>query len=157
MCKLIRVLYAVVRSDRFRDYLIRKHMAVCPRCRQDEAAVLEGGLSLRPPEWIFREASLWPEVERMMAGRGAPGPARPQVPRRRPFAELAVASGGVLAVAVLTLLLGRRPPVTDDIAAVVARAPRIEILSAAIEGRPARATLYQTERASFIWFSETSR
>jgi hypothetical protein len=157
MCKFVRVLYAVVRLDRFRDYLIRKHMAVCPRCRQDEAVVLEGVRSFRPPEWISREASLWPEVERMMAGRGVPEPARPPVPRRRPFAELAVASGGVLAVTVLTLLLGRHPPGTDDITAIVARAPRIEILSAEIEGRPARATLYQTERASFIWFSETPR
>jgi hypothetical protein len=92
----------------------------------------------------------------MMAERAAAAPAPPRVLPRGPLAELAVAAGGVLAVAALALLLGRRAP-DLSLTAAAARAPRIEVLSAEIEGRPARATLYQTERASFVWLSERSR
>ena len=157
MCELIRLLYAVIRLDRFRDFLIRKHLAVCPRCVQAwaEGAGLPG--LVRPPDWISREASLWPEIERMMAERAATAPAPPLVLPRRPRASLAVAAGGVLAVAALAMLLGRRVPDAYRIPAAVAQAPRVEVLSAEIDGRTARATLYQTERASFIWFSERSR
>lgn len=157
MCRFVRLLYAVVRLDRFRDHLIRKHLAVCPRCRQLRAEESGWRESLRPPDWISRETSLWPEVERSMAARVAGGSLRTPPPRRRPFAELSIAAGGMLAMAVLALLLGRRPATTDAVNAIVPRAPRIEVLSAEIEGRPARATLFQTERASFIWFSQITR
>jgi hypothetical protein len=93
----------------------------------------------------------------MMAERAATAPAPPRVLPWRPFAELAVAAGGVLAVAALALLLGRGAPDGYLTTAAAVRAPRIEVLSAEIEGRPARATLYQTERASFVWLSERSR
>lgn len=157
MCELVKLLYAAIRLDRFRDFLIRKHLAVCPRCVQAwaEGAGLPG--LVRPPDWISREASLWPRIEHMMAERAATAPAPPRVLPRRPFAELAVAAGGVLAVAALALLLGRGAPDGYLTTAAAVRAPRIEVLSAEIEGRPARATLYQTERASFVWLSERSR
>lgn len=157
MCKLIGLLYAAVRWDRFRDFLIRKHMGACPRCGQ--AAVEGAGWAglVRPPDWTSREASLWPEVERLMAGQAVAAPAPPAVPLRRPWPRLAVATGGILAVAALALLLDRSLPDRDAAAGLVVQAPRIEILSAEIEGRPARPTLYQTERASFIWFSRTPR
>jgi hypothetical protein len=157
MCEFVRLLYALVPLGWFRDYLIQKHLAVCPRCVQ---AWAEGtGLPglVRPPDWISREASLWPRIEQMMAERAAAEPAPPRVLPRRPFAELAVAAGGVLAVAALALLLGRRAPDAYLAEADAARTPRIEVLSAEIEGRAARATLYQTERASFVWLSEGSR
>lgn len=155
MCKLIGILYAIIRWDRFRDFLIRKHLDACPRCGQAGAEASGWAGRVRPPDWVSREASLWPEVERMMAGRAADAP-RP-VPHERPWPKLAVATGGVLAVAALALLLGRRLPEPDIAVPFLVQAPRIEILSAEIEGLPARASLYQTERASFIWFSRTPR
>lgn len=157
MCKLIGILYAIIRWDRFRDLLIRRHLGDCPRCGQAGVAASGWAGRVRPPDWVSREASLWPEVERLMAGRAAAETAPPPVLRQRPWLKLAVATGGTVAVAVLALLLGRRLPEPDIAAPLLVQAPRIEILSAEIEGLPARASLFQTERASFIWFSRTPR
>jgi hypothetical protein len=157
MCKLVRVLYALVRLDRLRACLIRKHFAVCPRGGRAGAEDAGWAGLVRPPDWVSREASLWPEVERLMdeRARTAPGPA--PAPLRRPLAELAAAAGGILAIAVLALLLGKRHPTEAVDASAVAGAPRVEVLSAEVEGRPARLSVYQTKRASFIWFFPTPR
>jgi len=155
MCKLVRVLYVLLPLDRFRAYLIRKHFAECSRCGLAAAEAPGWAALLKPPDWISHEAGFWPEVERLMAERPSGDSAPRQAPLRRPLAGLAAAVGGVLAVAALVLLLGKRPPAA--VVAAVGSAPRVEVLSAEVEGRPARASIYQTKRASFIWFSRTPR
>jgi len=158
MCELVRVLYTLVRLKRFRAILIRMHLERCPRCGL-AAPDLEGwGSLIRPPDWISREPSFWPAIQRRMRetvwGGSAPGP----VEAERPFARLAAAAGGILAVAVLAVLLWLRPPgghVSPSAPAL--EAPRIEVLSAEVQGRPTRASVYQTKTASFIWFYPTPR
>lgn len=158
MCKLVRILYALVPLKRLRAYLIRSHLEVCRNCRPDIGET-EGWAGLvQPPAWISREPGHWPQIERRMREQARVESARRSAPVRRPSAELAVAAGGVLAIAVLAVLLGKHPPRgtgTRDAAAL--RAPRVEILAAEIGGRPARSSVYQTKGASFIWFSPMPR
>jgi hypothetical protein len=158
MCKLVRVLYALFRLKRFRAYLVRTHFETCPLCGRADAEEAGWAGLVRPPDWISREASLWPEVERRLResdrGRTVPGPAAAM----RPSLKLAVAAGGVLAVAVLAVLLGKHPPSgTGAGVAAALQAPRVEVLSAEVEGRPARSSVYQTKAGSFIWFSPMPR
>lgn len=157
MCKLARFLYAVVPAARFRARLIRKHFAACPRCSKTWGAEPPWAGLLRPPDWIPREASLWPAVERLLTERVAAAAAPPRPPLQRRLAEAAAAAGGVAAVAILALLLGGHRPTTAVGSSAVSGPPRVEVLSAEVEGLPARASIYQTKRASFIWFSRTPR
>ncbi len=152
MCVIVRVLYALVPWKRFRAFLLRAHIAGCPRCGAEgpEAAGLAG--LVRPPGWIASEASLWPEIEKRMdaAARSArPGPrgARPGL-----LPRLAAAAGSVLALAALAVLIGRHAPHGEfGPAGPAPGEPRVEVLSVEVEGRGGRSSVYQTEGASFIW------
>jgi len=158
MCELIRILYALVRLKRFRAHLVRTHFESCPRCGlAGRDADVWAGL-VRPPDWISREASLWPEVERRMRQPVRSEFSTRTAPSVLPMARLAVAAGGILAAVVLAVLLWtpvRRGPFSAADAAV--QAPRVEVLSAEVEGRPARTSVYQTKGASFIWFYPAPR
>jgi len=158
MCRIVRLLYALIPLRRFRAYLIRSHFATCRSCGP-EAGRQEGWAELvRSPDWVFREAGYWPEIERRMRAE----PARDAVPAAlapvRPSAGFAAAAGGVLAVAVLAVLfIGRPGPGPDPSAAGRLEAPRVEVLSAEIGGRLARSSVYQMKSASFIWFYPAPR
>jgi hypothetical protein len=136
-------------------------MEACPRCSISPAAGPETeGLAeaVRPPDWIRAEGSLWPGIRKRMLESPAAGRVEGRVPpaapaRRRSAARLVPAAAGLTAVAVLVVLAwraGRRVPVVT----AGAEAPRVEVLSAEAGGRKARATIFQTPNASFIWFSQ---
>lgn len=148
MSKLIRLLYDLVPAARFRDYLIRTHFAAGREGLPGAGGEEDWAALVRPPDWISREAGYWPAIQERMRGesRRGSGLAAP-----RPNGRLAVAAGGLLAAAVLALLFairwvpGTAPTGMPD-------ASRVEVLSAEVDGRPARSSIYQMKSASFIWF-----
>jgi hypothetical protein len=153
MCKIVRLLYALVPFKRFRAYLIRSHLAACRDCLPDVRETEGWAELLRPPDWISREAGYWPELERRMQGEPRNNFVLKAATPFRPLAGLAVAAGGVLAVVILAVLFGRRPiPDTDSSMTGRLGPPRVEVLSAEVQGRPGRSSVYQTKSASFIWF-----
>jgi hypothetical protein len=158
MCRLIRLLYALVPITRFRALLVRSHLAACQACSPDSGERGRWDALVRPPGWISQEAGYWPDIRaRMQAGPGEARP-RPAAAGVRPRSGLAVAAGGVLALAVLAVLVGRRPsPGRPPATAGLPGAPRIEILSAEVRGLPARTSVYQMKSASFIWFYPSDR
>ncbi len=163
MCRFITILYRLVALKAFRAFLVRRHMEACPRCSAEPSEGMAAGGwadAVRPPDWIRAEACLWPEIERRLREAAAAGPAKastvPSVPvPRRPAVRLVPAAAALAAVAVLGVLawrVGHRLPGAGPAAAV---SPRVEVLSAEVEGRKARPSIFQTKNASYIWFSRT--
>ncbi len=163
MCKLVSLLYGLVRWKKFRAFLIRRHMEACPRC---SAAPLAGPASggwadaVRPPDWVREEGSLWPGIRKRMRENAVAGPAAartgPAAPARRRFhGRLLPAAAGLAAVAVFGVLVWRGNRRVPGGTAAGAGSPRVEILSAEVEGLKARPSVFQTKDASYIWFSRT--
>lgn len=153
MCRTARFLYALIPVRRFRAYLIRSHFATCRSCGPEAGRTEDWAALVRSPDWIIREAGYWPEIERRMRATPTGGTAPQALAPVRPLAGFAAAAGGVLALAVLAVLfVGPPAPGPDPAAAGRLGAPRVEVLSAEIEGRLARSSVYQMESASFIWF-----
>jgi hypothetical protein len=163
MCKLVRLLYGLVRWKTFRAFLIRRHMEDCPRCAiEPTSGPAADGLAgaIRPPDWIRAEGSLWPEIRKRMMENAAAGPAAarplPAAPARRRLAGRLVPAAAVLAgVAILGVLAWRTAHRTPAGTATGADSPRVEVLSAEVGGRKARPSIFQTINASYIWFSQT--
>ena len=153
MCRTARFLYALIPLKRFRAHLIRSHFATCRACGPEAGRTQDWAALVRSPDWIIREAGYWPEIERRMRMTPTDGIAPQAVAPVRPLARFAAAAGGVLALVVLAVLFVRGPAAgPDPSAAGRLEAPRVEVLSAEIEGRLARSSVYQMESASFIWF-----
>ena len=163
MCRLIRVLYRLVAWKAFRAFLVRRHMEACPRCSAEPSeGTAAGGWAeaVRPPDWVRAERSLWPEIERRMREAAAAGPAGartvPAVPvRRRLAVRLVPAAAAVAVAAVLGVLAWRAGHRLPGVGLTAAVPPRVEVLSAEVEGRKARPSIFQTKNASYIWFSQT--
>jgi len=155
MCSLIRLLYRLIPWRPFRDLLIRRHYSGCPKCGPAPAAPEPWEEAIRPPDWILRSGSLWPEIRKGLEERGRTVPApRTSGRRRRPGLNWAVAAAGTMGCLLLVLLIreNRR----------IARLPggpdgaRVVVISAEVQGRNADSFLFQTKTASFIWFAPTS-
>jgi hypothetical protein len=168
MCRLISLLYGLVRWKTFRAFLVRRHMEACPRCAAaPPSGPAPGGWVdlVHPPDWVRYELSLWPEIERRMRESAAAGPAGarplPVTPGRRGFpGRLVPVAAGLAVVALLGVLAWRAghkyPGGTEGATAgATAGSPRVEVLSAEVEGRKARPSVFQTKDASYIWFSRT--
>ncbi len=113
------------------------------------------------PAWIMDSPSLWPAIQRAMAEpdgeRRAPvsgvfGPA--QRVWRWAAAAIAIAAASVgLAVFGLRSRIDRPNPATPSVLTTAAAGPRVEILSSVLEGSPAKAYVFQTKEASFVWLA----
>lgn len=152
MCALARMLYALVRWKRFRASLIRVHFAGCPRCGMGTPGAERWAGLVRPPEWVAREGSLWPEIERRMHRSVRPAPRRAPAPEPLLIIKLSAAAGGALALALLAVLVSKpapRAPLAPSLAKL--GQPRVEVLSVEIDDREGRSSVYQTDSASFVW------
>jgi hypothetical protein len=153
MCELAKFLFALVPWKRLRAFLIRKHLGTCPACAAVPPAEEECAALVRPPDWVREEASLWPEIRKRLQEGGA-APVRTRTSRRLhvPARRLVpAAAAGLAALALLTVLVrqtGRQ--------AAGAGPFRVEVISAAVQGKEARPSIFQTKNASYIWFSQAS-
>lgn len=160
MCRFVRLLYGLVRWKRFRAFLVRKHMEACLVCSAMPPRGDDWAACVHPPAWVREEGSMWPDIQRRMRENVAEASARdkavPAAPARRRFpTRLVPAAAGLAAAAVLGIIVWRAGHRTPGGAAPGAGSPRVEVLSAEVEGKEARTSIFQTENASYIWFSRT--
>jgi hypothetical protein len=146
------------RLIRHLDRLIRRRKRPA---RPDEDPIPAGedrwGAAFRPPDWIRRTDSLWPEIRKRMEEKSpaASAPAGPK-PRNRHLFRWAVASAGMIGLAVLIGLLGERRRPNSPEADSFPESSRITVISAEIRGQEAKSSIFQTKSASFIWIYRTS-
>ena len=112
---------------------------------------------LADPDWIAKEESMWPQIrEKIYSQRKKSFKADTALkpfffPRWR---WAVVCLFFVVAVGVALMIQTNVQRKSPELEALVEETPRVVIEHAEIDGKKARAYIYQTPEISFIWFSE---
>jgi hypothetical protein len=129
---------------------------------RSEDEIAETVRNLFEPSWIRSSPSLWPGIRKAIAA-SAPeptagpenelvpfGPAFPGWKWAVPASIAVVASVGL---ALIGFRSSRETPVvmTPPAMMAIGPGPRVEVLSTALAGSPAKAFLFQTKDASYVW------
>lgn len=157
MCRLYKILYKLFPVKSFQSFLIEKHFSVCSSCQKETEIESQLKKALAAPSWIAKEESIWPHLrEKLYSQRKKQFKAEKAL---KPFFLTKwkwAAVGLVLVVAIGLILLVhinyQRKSTEKE--ALFKDTPRVVIKHAEINGKKARAYLYQTPEISFIWFSE---
>ena len=157
MCRLYKILYKLFPVKSFQSFLIEKHFSICSSCQKETE--IESNLKdmLAVPSWIAEDESIWPQIrEKLYSQRKKTLKAEKTL---KPFFFTKwkwAAFGLVLVVSTGLILLVhinyQRKSADEE--ALFKETPRVVIKHAEINGKKARAYLYQTPEISFIWFSE---
>ncbi len=157
MCRLYKLLYTLFPVKRFRSILIERHFSVCPGCQKETE--LESYLKnmLADPDWIAKEESMWPQIKENIYSQRKKSFKAEKTLRPFFFPKWKWAAVGLVLVVALGVVLivptnVQRKPAEAE--ALVKETPRVVIEHAEIDGKKARAYIYQTPEISFIWFSE---
>ena len=158
MCRLCEVLYVLLPIHPLRDWLLRKHMAECPRCSRDLALGEPAARAVAEiPPWIRQEPSLWPRVKaEILASRSEPESEkiRAGVPGFIHWRYAVVALSLALFIAA-NLLIQQRFTVSSAPAMSAAAPAGVTVNFAEVQGKKARHHIYQTSSGSYIWFVQS--
>lgn len=159
MCLFFKFLFWLFPFRSFRALVLRIHIDRCSRCQEEyEIEDLTKDI-LTVPDWIEEEPSLWPQVNRKMVTLGNEEAKK----RKKPYfkskwywaaATLFIAAAVVLIV--WTQQNGNKGILFEE-ALVTQEIPQVMIRNAEVNGKKATSYVYQTQKISFIWFSETDK
>ena len=158
MCLFFKFLFWLFPFRGFRALVLRIHIDLCSRCQEEyEIDSLTNDI-LTIPDWIKEEPSLWPQVKRRMVHLG-----KITIKRKTPYLKTkwrwAAATLFIAAVVVLIVWTqqSRVKRIPFEKAAAVQGIPQVTIKHAKLNGKKATSYVYQTQKISFIWFSETDK
>ena len=157
MCRLYKLFYTIFPLKRFRSFLIEKHFSVCSSCQKETE--LESYLEdmLADPDWIAKEESMWPQIKENICSQRKKSFKSEKTLKPFFFPKWKWAAVGLVLVVAVGAVLIVPPKVqrkSAEAESLVRETPRVVIEHAEIEGKKARAYIYQTPEISFIWFSE---
>lgn len=158
MCKIIRFMYMTIPFHDFRDYLIRKHLAVCPRCQKVWGYIPDIEKSFKMPVWIEKESSLWPQIrEKIERKEQGPNSADTRgstfLLRRWQWATVGLSL--IILVGVILVVERKKIQGPSEVETILAhKNPQVKIIHAEIQGKKAKTFVYQTSENLFIWFDE---
>jgi hypothetical protein len=145
-CKIVDILYSVIPSRLFRDFLIRRHMDKCPHCQARLVSRSEAEALFVKPDDAGAVEALWIKIERQ-TGRVV------SVAEEKTAGllwEWAAGTAALLVVAVASFWLLRGIQ-TQAVRADYARpADRFEINYVNVGGAPAQAFVYQPQGSDMI-------
>jgi anti-sigma factor RsiW len=150
MCRLHEMMILLLPLSRWKEGVRRRHLARCPRCAAESAALENTVRTFLTPAWTREESGWESKVRRGMdQGNGARAEDRGSAAGHRSGdgrrLRLQVAAG----VALLFLAVGGPTPAEK----AAGPGPRVQVFSAELRGKPAKAYIYQTPRISFVWIS----
>jgi hypothetical protein len=158
MCKLIRFLYLTIPLHGFRDFLIQKHLADCPRCQKDWTFAPDLEKSFAMPVWINKESSLWPHIkQKLQRMEQAPKASRKHRPSFLLHRWQWATTGLALIMLVGVILVVERTKIQSPAGVettLTLKNPQIKIIHAEIQGKKAKTFIFQTTENLFIWFDE---
>jgi len=112
---------------------------------------------LAAPDWIAKEEIMWPQIKEKIDSQRKKSIKAGTAFQLFFFRKWKWAAVGLVLVVALGVVLmiqtnvQRKPPEAE---ALVKETPRVVIEHAEIDGKKAKAYIYQTPEISFIWFSE---
>jgi hypothetical protein len=145
-CKTVNVLYSVVPSGLFRDFLIRTHIERCQHCQARLVSRREAEALFVKPGDLGTVAELWRRIER----RAGPGTL---IPERKPIWlrwEWAAGAVTLLLVAAASFWLLRGIQTEKMSADLIRPVDRFEISYINVGGAPAQAYIYQPHGSDMI-------
>ncbi|MGB2907314.1 MAG: hypothetical protein WBB73_09430 [Candidatus Aminicenantaceae bacterium] len=160
MCRLCRILYGLLPVVPVRGWLLRKHMADCPRCIQEPALDAQTARAVaKIPVWIRQQDSLWPQVKtEILAPRSAPKFGRIHTePTRFIHWRYAVAGLSLAVLIAANLLIQQKliDPSAPEMTAVTKDPAQVTVNFAEVKGKKAHHHIYQTPSTSYIWFVQS--
>lgn len=160
MCRLCRILYGLLPVVPVRGWLLRKHLADCPRCIQDLALDAQTAHAVaKIPVWIRQQDSIWPQIKaEILAPRSAPKPGRIRTePSRFIHWRYAVAGLSLAVLIAANLLIQQKlvDPSVPEMTAAAGVAAHVTVKFAEVKGQKARHHIYQTPSTSYIWFVQS--
>ena len=162
MCRLHEILIFLLPLGKWKETVRRRHLARCSRCAGAWAAGEKEVRTFLTPRWTREARDFWPEILRRMdspreARAGAEVASRDRPARIRPWIRIPAAAGAlILLLGAFGLWLSRNrdgrmpsaektPPLKSE-----AAGPRVQVFSAELGKKPAKAYIYQTPKISFI-------
>ncbi len=159
MCLFFKFLFWLFPFRGFRALVLRIHIDRCSRCQKEyEIEDLTKDI-LTVPDWIEKEPSLWPQVNRKMVTLGDEKTKK----RKKPYSKTTwywAAATLFIAAAVLLIVWNYQSEINRipfEEVAVTQEFPQVTIKHAEVNGKKATSYVYQTQKISFIWFSETDK
>lgn len=157
MCRLYKLLYKLFPVKSFQSFLIEKHFSICSSCQKETEIESQLKNVLATPCWIAKEESIWPQIrEKLYSQRKktlkADRAFQPFFLKKWKWAAVGLVL--VVSIGVVLLVHTNLKRESAGAEALLEDTPRIVIKHAEIEGKKARAYIYQTPEISFIWFSE---
>jgi hypothetical protein len=163
MCKIYKILYAAIPVRKWKSALIRRHFERCPRCAEEIDIKEHPVHAIFKPGWIQEASSVWPRVRGQINLReNEPETLRPAIspPRHRlPIRALAAAISAFFILGTIGFFLlrphGRKlsGPESSLPETPAADIPRVQVISVELGGKRAKAYVYQTPTATFIWIA----
>lgn len=161
MCKIYKILYAVLPIKKWKDALIRRHFERCPSCAEEVERISKAAEAFFRPDWIQDTTNLWPQIrDKITSSEKRAERVPPEIGRGRFWLGKwgwAGASAAFLILGAIGFFILRHhdrsipAPELAPLQAPAALIPRVQVISAEIGGKRAKAYVYQTPAASFIW------
>jgi len=163
MCKIYKILYAVIPIKKWKSALIRRHFERCPRCAEEIIFKDHVVRAFFKPDWIQEASDQWPQIRPRIIShevqfqRFRPGITASQLRARR-WKWVATAAAflivGTTGFFILRQYSHKTPGPESSLPKELSVAvPRVQMISAELGGKRAKAYIYQTPTASFIWIA----
>jgi len=159
MCLFFKFLFWLFPFRGFRALVLRIHIDLCSRCQEEYEIEDMTKDILVVPDWIKAEPSLWPQINRKMVPVGDEKTRK----RKKPYFKTRWywAAATLFIAAVVVLIVWNQQSgvkkISFEEAAATQKIPQVTIKHAEVNGKKATSYVYQTQKISFIWFSETDK
>ena len=163
MCKIYKFLYAAIPIRKWKSALIRRHFERCPYCAEEIIIKDHVVRAFFKPDWIRETPNLWPQIRpKIISRENRPKTFRPGISPWQLLARrwsLAAAAAAFLFLGAIGFFILRRNdhkisgPESSLPKDLIAAVSRVQVISAELRGMRAKAYIYQTRTASFIWIA----
>jgi len=161
MCKIHKLIAAIIPLARMREAFVVRQIQRCPRCRESENLNDPRVTDFLNPLWIRQSDDLWPQVwDRICSEERAPqeieqfGSLSPHFIPRWAWPVAVACFAGLCILAIVSLK--HSETVSNQPSAILPMKslnmqPRVLVLDAELNGKRAKPYIYQTPTGSFIW------
>ncbi|MCX6574985.1 MAG: hypothetical protein NTV82_01180, partial [Candidatus Aminicenantes bacterium] len=150
MCKIYKILYAAIPVKKWKSTLIRRHFERCPRCAEEIIFMDHVVRAFFKPDWIQEAPDQWPQIRprifshEVQLQRFRPEISPPRVQARRWSLAAATTAFLILGTIGFFILRQYKTPGPESFLPkdLIAAVPRVQVISAELGGKRAKAYIY---------------
>jgi predicted anti-sigma-YlaC factor YlaD len=163
VCKIYKILYAAIPLKKWKSAIIQRHFERCPSCAGEIDLENDVVRTFFKPDWIQEPSVVWPQVHaQILSQENEPEKIRSRIfplRLRLPRWALAAAASVFFILGTIGYFLwtthGHKivGPESSLPKKPTVAMPRVRVISVELEGKRAKAYIYQTPTATFIWIA----